>query len=53
LANLAGQMNDFSSSMAPGGLESQWEAVFQAAGLPSSKLSALHVYHRYFYLNTK
>jgi prepilin-type N-terminal cleavage/methylation domain-containing protein len=53
LANLAGQMNDFSSAMAPGALESQWEGVFQTANLPSSKLSALHVYHRYFYLNTK
>ena len=52
LASLGSQMNDFSSTMTPGALEAQWKGVFQAANLPSTVLSALHVYHRYFYLNT-
>lgn len=52
LASLGSQMNDFSSTMTPGALEAQWEGVLQSANLPSATLSALHIYHRFFYLNT-
>jgi hypothetical protein len=52
LASLQSQMSNFSSGMTPGALETQWQGVFQSASLPSVALSSLHIYHRYFYLNT-
>ena len=53
LTTLAGQMNDFSSSMKPGDLEAQWQAAINAAsGTTLSKLAApaIRLYRRDFYL---
>ncbi len=56
LAGLALKMNDFSDTaptpMKSGDLVTQWQGVLQGAGLPPLGLSGLHIYQRYFYLNT-
>jgi len=51
LAALAGQMNDFSKTMAPGDLENQWQLAVNASGLPRAAASAIRIYGRTFYLN--
>jgi hypothetical protein len=53
LVTLAGQMNDFASSMKPGDLEAQWQTAINAAAgvsIPKIASSSIRVYRRDFYL---
>ena len=54
LSTVADAMNDFSASMDPGDLLSQWQtAVNTAPGLPRPSLSAIRFYERTFALTPK
>ena len=54
LTTLAGRLPDFSSSMRPGDLLSQWQAVLDATtDIPRPSVSAIRIYERYFYLLPK
>jgi hypothetical protein len=54
LATLAGRLPDFSTSMRPGDLLSQWQAALDATtDIPRPSVSALRIYERYFYLLPK
>jgi prepilin-type N-terminal cleavage/methylation domain-containing protein len=48
---LTSQMNDFAITMAPGGLESQWQAAVDSSTLPRMAKSAVRIYSRHFNLN--
>ena len=55
LTQLAGQMNDFSSTASPnpGDLEAQWQTVLNTtAVIPRTAASSIHVYGRTFYLSS-
>jgi type II secretory pathway component PulJ len=54
LGALSGTMNDFSTSMSPGDLLTQWQtALNTATGLPRPSLSAIRLYERTFALMPK
>ena len=54
LTTLAGRLPDFSSSMRPGDLLSQWQAALDATtDIPRPSVSAIRIYERYFYLLPK
>jgi hypothetical protein len=49
LATLAAGLNDFSSSMAPGALLTQWQTTLDAAtGMPRSAIAGIRIYQRWF-----
>jgi hypothetical protein len=55
LAQLASQMQDFNSSKmsAPGALEAQWRSVVQTTTVvPGVARPSLHIYHRFYFLNS-
>jgi len=56
LSALAGQMQHFNNSMAPGALEAQWQSAILASGsnggIPRPAMEAIRVYHRDFYLSS-
>jgi hypothetical protein len=52
IANLAGQLGDYSSGMVPGQLRANWQATLNATGsLPRAALSGIRLYERYLYLS--
>ena len=53
IANLAGQLVDYSSGMTPGQLLTNWRSTIDAntIGLPRPVISGIRVYERYFYLS--
>ena len=54
LAALAGRLPDFSASMAPGALLSQWQSALDAVtDMPRPSIQAIRIYERYFYLLPK
>ncbi len=54
LANLALQMRDYNATTmtTPGAMETQWRAVLQGTSVPASARPSLHIYHRFFLLNS-
>lgn len=50
LTALISKMNDFSDSLKPGDLETQWQKAIDESDIPRSAASAIRVYRRYFYL---
>lgn len=50
LSTLAGAMNDFDATGAPGALEQQWQAAALASALPNPAASSIRIYSRYFTL---
>lgn len=51
LTTLAGRLQDFSTSMTPGGLLSQWQVALDGTtDMPRSAVSNVRIYERYFYL---
>jgi prepilin-type N-terminal cleavage/methylation domain-containing protein len=54
LTTLAGRLNDFTGSMRPGDLLSQWQTVLDGiTDIPRPSVSAVRIYERYFYLLPK
>lgn len=54
LAALGGTMNDFSTSMSPGDLLTQWQnALYSSTTIPRPTLSAVRLYERSFALTPK
>lgn len=54
LTTLAGRLADFSTSMAPGALRSQWQSALDATtDLPRPPIQGVRIYERYFYLLPK
>ena len=54
LTTLTGNLVDFTSSMKPGDLLSQWQTTLDATtGIPKPAISAVRLYERYFYLLPK
>lgn len=54
LNTVAGTMTDFSPTMNPGDLLTQWQSVlYSATGIPRPTLSAVRLYERTFILTTK
>jgi hypothetical protein len=54
LTTLAGRLPDFSASMKPGDLLSQWQAALDGTtDIPRPSVSAVRIYERYFYLLPK
>lgn len=54
LAALAARLPDFSMSMSPGALVSQWQSALDATtDMPRPSIQAVRIYERYFYLLPK
>lgn len=54
LTALAGRLPDYSTSMGPGDLLSQWQATLDGTtGIARPAISAVRIYERYFYLLPK
>jgi len=54
LTTLAGRLPDFSNSMRPGDLLSQWQTALDGTtDMPRPAISAVRIYERYFYLLPK
>jgi hypothetical protein len=52
IASLAGQLDDYTSGMAPGQLRNNWQNTLNAnTTFPRPAISGIRVYERYFYLS--
>ena len=54
LTALAAGMNDFATSMGPGGLAAQWQSALDGtADIPRPAVAGVRLYQRHFYLSSK
>jgi len=52
IVTLAGRMNDFVTTMGPGGLAAQWQSALDGTtDIPRPAITGVRIYQRYFYLS--